>query len=251
MSNSSLQELPPSNVDDLFQRVDGKQDFKFDEKVVDVFDDMVRRSVPFYMEVQRAMAELAATYATKNSRVYDLGCSLGTTAFEVAKRVNPTIEVVGIDCSKEMIASARRQAKALNLATPLSFRNENIIEITELPNASVAILSLTLQFLRPIQRPSLVKRIYDSLPVGGVLLVFEKSVLADPDLNRLFIDKYYDFKMTNGYSEVEIARKRTALENVLIPFTIEENLQMFKDSGFRSASTFFQWYNFAAFLVIK
>jgi tRNA (cmo5U34)-methyltransferase len=251
MNNGSQQALTPMNVDNLFLRVDGKQDFRFDEQVVDVFDDMVTRSVPFYMEVQRTMAELAAMHATNNSKVYDLGCSLGTTAIEVAKRVNPTIEVVGIDSSEPMIASARRQAKALNLATPLSFRTGNIIELPDLPDASVAILSLTLQFLRPIQRPALIKRVYDSLQVGGALLVFEKSVVADPDLNRLFIDKYYDFKMENGYSEVEIARKRTALENVLIPFTVEENIQMFTEAGFRSASTFFQWYNFAAFLVVK
>jgi tRNA (cmo5U34)-methyltransferase len=109
----------------------------------------------------------------------------------------------------------------------------------------------TLQFVRPLQRDKLVRFIYENLMEGGILLVTEKVLNNSTHMNRFFIDLYYNFKKRNGYSNEEILRKREALENVLIPYRIDENLELFRRSGFEIVETFFQWYNFAGFLCVK
>ena len=70
-------------------------------------------------------------------------------------------------------------------------------------------------------------------------------------LNREYIDIYHGYKKSKGYSELEISRKREALENVLIPFSIEENRTMLKQVGFSTVETYFQWFNFASLVAIK
>jgi len=81
--------------------------------------------------------------------------------------------------------------------------------------------------------------------------VTEKTLTNNSDVNRYFIDFYYDFKRRNGYSEQQIARKREALENVLIPYRVDENFELLRRCGFETVETFFQWYNFAGFMAVK
>ena len=212
---------------------------------------MIVRSVPFYEQVQRTLVDLAVSFATEESRIFDLGCSLGTTSIEIALRVSPSIHVIGIDSSEEMVAAARDRATCLVESRHITFQCADITKDIEFHDASVVILSLTLQFLPPMHRLPLLRRICNAIQPGGVVLVLEKTVLNDENLNSLFIQKYHDFKRANGYSDLEIARKRRALENVLIPFTIEKNMDLLKEAGFSSVTTFFQWYNFAAFLACR
>jgi tRNA (cmo5U34)-methyltransferase len=115
----------------------------------------------------------------------------------------------------------------------------------------VVLLTWTLQFVRPLQRDQLIRSIYENLVPGGVLICVEKILTNSSDMNRFFIDFYYDFKRRNGYSEEEIVKKREALENVLIPYRIEENMELFRRNGFETVETFFQWYNFTGFLCVK
>jgi tRNA (cmo5U34)-methyltransferase len=128
--------------------------------------------------------------------------------------------------------------------------NENFDEL-EIENASVVTLCWTLQFVRPLYRDRLIRKIYEGMTDGGVLIVTDKVLTNDSNMNRLFIDFYYDFKRRNHYSEVEISKKREALENVLIPYRLDENLELFRRNGFSTVETFFQWYNFAGFLCVK
>jgi tRNA (cmo5U34)-methyltransferase len=109
----------------------------------------------------------------------------------------------------------------------------------------------TLQFIRPLGRDRLIRRIFDSLGDGGALICCEKILTNDSDMNRFFVDFYYDFKRRNGYSEDEILRKREALENVLVPYRADENIELFRHNGFQIVETFFQWYNFCGFLCVK
>ena len=125
------------------------------------------------------------------------------------------------------------------------------LEDLELTNASVVTMFLTLQFIRPLARDRLVRWIYDGLVDGGVFLVGEKILTNNGHLNRVFIDAYYDFKRHQGYSDTEISRKREALENVLVPYRLDEDLELFRRNGFEVVETFFQWFNFAAFLCMK
>lgn len=226
-------------------------DFKFDKSVATVFDDMVVRSVPFYIEIQRMMAELTKDFAIENTNVYDLGCSTGTTMINLDKTLSESIHFVGVDNSDEMLKKCKENLQHAGVTRQVTLENQNVDRDIKLYNPSVVIFCLTLQFVRPLNREKILQRIYDQLPENGALILIEKILTENTSFNRLFIDHYYDFKKRNGYDEVEISKKREALENVLIPYKLSENEEMLLYAGFRSVETFFKWYNFTGLIAIK
>ncbi len=229
-------------------------DFQFNEEVANVFDDMLVRSVPFYLEQQGLIEEIAQRFALPDSLVVDLGCSTGTTLIRFAKLLDSSIKLVGYDNSEPMLDRAKSNAAEMGVTDRIAFShgdfNENLDELL-IENASVVTICWTLQFVRPLFRDRLIRKIYQGMTDGGVLIVTDKVLSNDSTMNRLFIDFYYEFKRRNKYSEEEISRKREALENVLIPYRLDENFELFRRNGFAKVENFFQWYNFAGFLCIK
>ena len=234
--------------DEVFKEKIKKQ-FEFDESVASVFDDMLNRSVPFYKEVLDLTTSFALKYLKNDSRVYDLGCSTASTLINIAKKSKDmNLDLIGIDSSSAMLKRANNKANAYNI--DLTLLNDDIFNIN-FKTSSVIISNYTLQFIRPLKREKLIKKIYDSLEVGGVFIFSEKTISEEKILNKQFIDKYYEFKKTQGYSEFEISQKREALENVLIPYTYDENKKMILDAGFVHFDCIFKWINFATFIAIK
>lgn len=226
-------------------------DFKFGEKVARVFDDMVNRSVPFYEEIQRMIAEMAADHARPGTNVYDLGCSTGTTLINMDSSVAPDISFIGIDDSTEMLAKCRDKLNAFGVERPCELVAADLNGSVQINQASVVVLCLTLQFVRPLHREKLVRTIADGLQPGGVLILVEKILAEESSFNRDFIKYYYDMKRRHNYSEMEISQKREALENVLIPYKLSENLLLLKEAGFGHHEVFFKWYNFAGIIAQK
>lgn len=227
-------------------------DFTFDQQVADVFDDMLERSIPFYGEVQRMTVELARRFAQPGTAIVDLGCSTGTTLLALARGLDdPSIHLVGLDSSRPMLEKARARLAAGGVLERCELVEADLNTEVKLPAASVVVMHWTLQFVRPLRRDGLVRKIHDSLIDGGCVIVMEKVLGDESLLNRLYIDLYYDFKKRNGYSASEIAHKREALENVLIPYRIEENLELLARSGFAIRDVFFRWYHWAGFLGVK
>jgi methyltransferase, putative len=240
------------NKDNVFSEVIKKpSDFKFGATVANAFDDMVERSVPFYNEMQRMIIEQASEFAVPDSNVYDLGCSTGTTFLNLDPYVDGRVRFVGIDDSKEMLEKCQAKLKEAKLSRPYELVNADLHQDFRIDNASVVILCLTLQFVRPIYREKLLQKIYEGLNAGGVLIVCEKILAEDSLFNRNFIKYYYDYKRRNHYSDLEIAQKREALENVLIPYKLSENMKMLMEAGFSHTEIFFKWYNFSGFVAIK
>lgn len=226
-------------------------DFVFDQTVAKVFDDMVSRSVPQYREIQRMLVELAGSFATEGSNIYDLGCSTGTTLALLHESLRVKAGLCGIDASAAMLEQCRQKLAELNMAGDIGLRCADLDEGVEIENASVVSLILTLMFVRPLNRERLIADIYSGLNENGCLLLVEK-VLGERSLfNRLFIEHYYAYKRRVGYSELEIAQKREALENVLIPYRLGENIDMLTRAGFREVDVFFKWYNFAGIVAVK
>ena len=238
--------------DEVFKgEIEKASDFKFSENVAKVFDDMVNRSVPFYGEIQRMMAELAADHAKESSNVYALGCSTGTTMIGMDTMVNPHIRFVGIDDSQEMLDKCQSKLLEIGFSREYELRCTNLGQGIKIENASVVVLCLTLQFVRPIYREQILKNIYDGLNPGGVLLLVEKILAEESNFNRDFINYYYNYKRRNNYSEMEISQKREALENVLVPYKLSENISLLRDTGFAHCEVFFKWYNFAGLIAVK
>lgn len=240
------------NKDKVFSEVIKKpSDFKFGATVADAFDDMVERSVPFYSEIQRMIIEQAAEFAVPGTNVYDLGCSTGTTLLNLDSYVDQQVCFVGIDDSKDMLEKCAAKLQEAKLSRSYELRNVDLHDHFEIENASVVILCLTMQFVRPIYREKLLKKIYNGLTPGGVLIISEKILAEDSLFNRNFIKYYYDYKRRNHYSDLEISQKREALENVLIPYKLSENLKMLMEAGFSHTEVFFKWYNFSGFTAVK
>ena len=226
-------------------------DFKFDEKTVGVFDNMVNRSVPFYGEIQRMTAELAAEFAVPDSTLYDLGCSTATTLLALESWVDPSVSFVGYDNSPEMVRRAREKLAEAPSPRRRDVRLLDLHQPFALEDASVTVMLFTLQFVRPLHRERVIRTIAEGMRPQGALILAEKVTEGDTLFNRLFIDNYYDMKRRHGYSDMEIAQKREALENVLIPYRIEENRDLILSSGFTKFQEFFRWYNFAGMIAVK
>ncbi|BFU77750.1 carboxy-S-adenosyl-L-methionine synthase CmoA [Arcobacter sp. 15-2] len=233
--------------DKLFEKPIKKQ-FEFDEDVASVFDDMLSRSVPHYDDMLNLTTAFALKYTQENSTIYDLGCSTATTLINIAKNSNTSLNLIGIDTSNAMLNRAKHKANAYGI--DIKFIEDDIFNV-DFQSSNVIISNYTLQFIRPLQREELVKKIYDSLEVGSIFIFSEKVITDNKTLNKQFIDEYYDFKKTQGYSEFEISQKREALENVLIPYSYEENKKMILDAGFSNFDCIFKWVNFATFVAIK
>lgn len=240
--------------DQLFETSEHRaSDFAFDAHVAAVFDDMVQRSVPFYEEQQRMVREIADQTPLGSGAVYDLGCATATTLINLCRTLDHVSQAVGFDNSSAMLDVGRHKIVASGLADRIELRHGDLEQppSLQMPVAELVLMCWTLQFVRPLRRDQLIRWIYESLAPGGVLVVTEKVLARDKSLNTRFVDFYYDLKRRNGYSGTEIARKREALENVLVPYTIDENIELFRRNGFKTCETFFQWYNFAGFLCVK
>lgn len=237
--------------DAIFSQPQTVADFSFTEKVAAVFDDMVDRSVPFYAEMQRMITEMAGDIAVEGTNIYDLGCATGTTLIGMHPAVPKGVRFVGIDNSQQMLDRCREKLLARGVDRQYELVCADLNQGVHIENASMVLMVLTLQFVRPLHRDSLIKSILNGMNENGALILVEKILGEDSHFNRLFIRYYYEMKKRHGYSELEISQKREALENVLIPYKLLENREMLLRAGFRYCDTFFKWYNFCGMIALK
>lgn len=243
--------MSETNSDEVFKESMKASDFEFNNQVAGVFDDMVSRSVPFYQEMQRMTSELAGRYALEDTNVYDLGCSTGTTMILMDKLVKDGVKFIGVDDSEEMILKCREKLNNFKLHRDIELLVADLSNDVPVENASVVAMVLVLQFIRPLHRLEIVRKICDGMVKNGVFILIEKILTEEKSFNRDYIDFYYDLKRRNSYSELEISQKREALENVLIPYKTSENITMLKDAGFGEVEVFFRWYNFTGIIAKK
>jgi tRNA (cmo5U34)-methyltransferase len=235
------------NNDKVFTKPIEKK-FEFDEAVASVFDDMLSRSVPFYDEVRKLVIALILSEQSDGRRVLDLGSSTAKFLLDLHSKMDTKMQLKGLDNSPAMLKRAEQKCHAFGADIKLELADMLTYEYKD---EDVIVANYTLQFIRPMQRIELLKKLYEGLIDDGIFIFSEKVVFEDKKLDKELIDIYYEYKKTQGYSEYEIAQKREALENVLIPFTIEENIQMCKDAGFKRIDTIFQWANFVTFVAKK
>ena len=238
--------------DDLFASSRARtQGFRFDEQVVKVFPDMIARSVPGYELIVPMIGLLARRYAQADTRIYDLGCSLGAASLAMAGAVAvPGVEITAIDNASAMIERLEKTLQSDAGRVPIHARLGDIRE-TPIENASVVVLNFTLQFVDRGARLALLRRIADGMHAGGALIVSEKICFEDADEQAEQTEWHHDFKRTQGYSELEIAQKRNALEKVLVPDTEAEHLARLEQAGFHHPRRWFQCFSFASFIAFK
>ena len=224
--------------------------FTFDEEVADCFDDMVSRSVPYYHEIHRILLDILPYQVRDGDVIYDLGCSTGTTLKVLSKGLESLdVKLVGLDQSPPMIAKAKEKCSSCHHGP--DFYCQDVLTFP-LEECGLVIMNYTLQFVPRHQRAELVQRIHQSLRPGGMFVLTEKIESPDRGVQNLQTNLYWDFKRRNGYSELEIAQKRDALEDVLVPLSPTDQMELLSESGFGpQVDMIFRWYNFACFVGIK
>ncbi|WP_440864379.1 carboxy-S-adenosyl-L-methionine synthase CmoA [Symbiopectobacterium purcellii] len=226
-------------------------DWTFDERVAEVFPDMVQRSVPGYSNIISMIGMLAERFAKPDTQIYDLGCSLGAATLSMRRNIQATgCNIIAVDNSPAMIERCRRHIDAFRAATPVQVIEADIRDIV-IENASLVVLNFTLQFLAPEERQTLLTRIYQGLNPGGALVLSEKFSFEDNKVGELLFNMHHDFKRANGYSELEISQKRNMLENVMLTDSVETHKSRLAHAGFQHSEVWFQCFNFGSLLALK
>lgn len=242
-----------SKQDNIYSSpIEGLPAFRFDSRVAEVFPDMIKRSVPGYAYILKIIGQIAARYAQPGSRCYDLGCSLGAGLIAMMDQIeSESVELIGVDNSSAMLAKCRTAIEASGVkANKLELIEGDICEVA-IQNASVCVLNFTLQFIPIEQRLSLLKTLHEGMLAGGVLILSEKLSFDNQQHAQLMQELHHDFKRYNGYSDLEIAQKRQAIEDVLVPESYDAHKQRLLDAGFRQVDLCFQCFNFASILAFK
>ncbi|WP_439212214.1 carboxy-S-adenosyl-L-methionine synthase CmoA [Duffyella gerundensis] len=241
-----------SNRDTLFSApIDKLGDWTFDERVAEVFPDMIQRSVPGYSNIISMIGMLAERFVQPHSQVYDLGCSLGAATLSVRRNIQVDgCKIIAIDNSPAMVERCRRHIDAFRADTPVKVIEADIRAVP-IENASLVVLNFTLQFLDPNERLALLERIWHGLKPGGALVVSEKFSFDDAEVGELLFNMHHDFKRANGYSELEISQKRSMLENVMLTDSVNTHKARLKQAGFTHAELWFQCFNFGSLVALK
>lgn len=235
---------------DTLYRNPGKK-FVFDEAVAMVFEDMLARSIPGYGRVIDMTGILAEKYFIPGTSCYDLGCSLGAGAAEMRRRMKDrTAKILALDNSPSMIAACRERAKFRRLPGGITFTCKDIRN-TKIANASVVALNYVLQFLKAPDKTPMIRKIFRGLAKGGVLILSEKIIFSDEEENRRQERRYDLFKRANGYTDIEIARKKKALKGVLTPETSQAHIRRLRGAGFKHVTRIFRSGNFISFAAVK
>ena len=225
--------------------------FTFDDSVARVFPDMIKRSVPGYPTIVSMTGLLAGRYAVEGSAVYDLGCSLGASTLAMRQNIRaPGCRIISVDNSSAMLDRCKSVIESDTHDTPVDLILADLEDVA-IANASVVVLNFTLQFIPREQRDAVVARIYRGLLPGGIMVLSEKVTFEDPHLDALNIELHHQFKRANGYSDMEVARKRSALETVLVPETLAQHKQRIASAGFTGCDVWFQCFNFASLIALK
>ena len=225
--------------------------FVFDENVVGVFEDMIGRSVPGYATLLSMLPVLARTFVTPNSYCYDLGCSLGAATLAIAQGVGEEkVNIIAVDNSTAMVEKCRALVSRHSSNININVKKADICEM-DIAQASLVVMNFTLQFIAENTREKLIKKIYSGLNEGGAFVLSEKIKCKNSVEQNRLTSLHHAFKKANGYSDLEISQKRSALENVLVAETIEQHVSRLKQVGFSEVQVWFQCFNFVSILAIK
>ena len=240
--------------DTIYTAEDGSEPFRFNAAVARVFPDMLRRSIPGYAASIEAIGSLAARYVRADTNCYDLGCSLGAASLAMRQGIRQAgCRIVAVDMAPAMIERCRQivaeeERSASGAAVDVI---EGDIRDTEISNASMVVLNYTLQFLRPDDRDAMIQRIYDGMNDGGLLVLSEKVVDENPQMEALLVDLHHEHKRRNDYSALEISRKRAALEDVLVPETVAAHRARLERAGFVHAAVWLRYFNFVSIIALR
>jgi len=242
-------------TDDIYRQSVQGRPFRFNDEVARVFPDMLRRSIPGYAATIEAIGSLAARYVRQGTNCYDLGCSLGAATIAMRQGIDvPGCRIVAVDAAPAMTKRCRdviaEDGRQHSSSSSVDIIEADIRDI-EITNASMVVLNYTLQFLEMRDRDALMCNIQRGLNDGGIMILSEKVVDENLEMEQLLVDLHHEHKRRNDYSALEVSRKRAALENVLVPETVSAHRKRLMNTGFRYAAVWLRYFNFVSIIAIK
>jgi tRNA (cmo5U34)-methyltransferase len=238
-SNSSLGHLPAG------------ERWTFDQSVTQVFDDMLRRSIPQYDVMRKAVFDVGVRFVQPATDIVDLGCARGEALAAFLQVYGGANRYVATDTSGPMLDAVRTRFAGAIESGLVAVTQADLCREYPAVRASLTLCVLTLQFTPVDVRQQIVDRIYAATVPGGALILVEKLRGGTRQSERWLVESYHAMKVANGYSAQEIERKRLALEGVLVPETASGNEQLLKGAGFNDVECFWRWMNFASWVAVK
>jgi tRNA (cmo5U34)-methyltransferase len=222
--------------------------WKFSGDVHEHFDEHIGKSVPFYKEAHDLGLKIADFFLADGSLAYDLGCSTGSFAAQLATRnAGKKIRIVGVDSVPEMVTAGKQKCAAF---PNVSIEHRDVLDV-ELEPCDFVSSFYTIQFIRPANRQFVFDRIFSALSWGGGFLWVEKVRANDARFQDMMAQLYVDFKLEQGFEPTEIIGKARSLKGVLEPFSTQGNLDLAKRAGFVDIVSVFKYVCFEGFLAIK
>jgi tRNA (cmo5U34)-methyltransferase len=234
-------------IDKIYQKKKKITPFVFNKETADVFDDMLRRSIPAYSDLQAMIVDFITKFYKKNTVLYDIGCSTGNTIAELYKKSDCLFQIKAVDKSNDMITMAKKKCAKCRGVEWICAGVEDL----SFEKASVIIASYVLQFVSPLKRKRVIKKMFKGLGKNGILILSEKVKAENKKIESIINKLYYDFKIKNGYTEQEIIRKEKALKDILITFTLEKYLKILQEVGFTKVQVLFRYLNFVSLIALK
>ena len=77
--------------------------WQFDKQVTDVFDDMLRRSIPQYNAMRMVVFELGRHFARPGTAIIDMGCSRGEALEPFVSMIGAANDYLGLEIPNNFI----------------------------------------------------------------------------------------------------------------------------------------------------
>jgi tRNA (cmo5U34)-methyltransferase len=209
---------------------------KFDFNTIQDFDNHILKSIPNYDVLINTILSMSEYFITKDTIIYDLGCSTG----KLLKLIPYPNLKIGYDNAKLMPQND----------SEVDFKTTDLNGIFEIKNACIAYSIFTMQFLNRMSRARFCKIVYDGLNDGGAFVLCEKIYQENGMMQEVLSFSHYDYKC-NHFTEEEIVKKERDLRYIMKPNTLEQNIILLQDVGFKTITTFWQSYNFIGIIAIK
>lgn len=214
----------------------------FSFKSIENFDEHIEKSIKGYGELVQDIQNLSEYFVEPNTNVYDVGCSSGKLVYELAKK-HRKANIIGIEKEDNFTKSLENKKNAL-------FKKMDLFDVENMTNASFVTSVFTMQFIQQHKRFKAIQKVYKSMNYGAGFILCEKMLAENSKLQDILAFMYYDHKR-NNFTDTEILDKEYDLRHQMKLYTLNENIEMLRDAGFRKIEIFWKRYTFTGILAIK
>ena len=217
------------------------------------YDDVIKKRVPLYNEIQTLMVSLLPFSKKEYLRVLDVGCGTGETSVGLLKEF-PLSRVTGIDGSQDMLDEAAAKVKQTTWRIDFICQDMKAC-IYPLPQGEgqgeggfdAIISAFSLHYLNEDEKKALLSKCRDALKPGGIFIDAEAVISPSAKVYQLYMEKWKDFQRSNGFSEDEIGAHMLKFVRDVKPLTVERQVCLMSEAGFTDVECYFKYLNWAVF----